>query len=286
MLASMSNDPTRTACSATTPPRLMSAVSEVPPPTSMTMLASGSLIESPAPMAAAIGCSMSWASAAPARRAASVTARRSTSVMADGTQMTTRGPVEAADAGPLQQQADHALGDVEVGDGALAQRAHGDDVAGGAADHLPRLVAHGQHVAALLVERDHRRLVEDDALALGVDERVGRAEVDGEVAGHSTSPRCRDSAWTCRSSSGDSACISRLNASIPDSSDVGCRARNAMMAMPTRLTSTATPRKTSALIGPLPGRSRPGWAPHRPPSPRRRPRSLASRWARSPSRCR
>ena len=42
-------------------------------------------------MAAAIGCSMSWASAAPARRAASVTARRSTSVMADGTQMTTRG---------------------------------------------------------------------------------------------------------------------------------------------------------------------------------------------------
>jgi hypothetical protein len=34
---------------------------------------------------------MSWASAAPARRAASVTARRSTSVMADGTQMTTRG---------------------------------------------------------------------------------------------------------------------------------------------------------------------------------------------------
>ena len=42
-------------------------------------------------MAAAIGCSMRCASAAPARRAASVTARRSTAVMADGTQMTTRG---------------------------------------------------------------------------------------------------------------------------------------------------------------------------------------------------
>ena len=42
-------------------------------------------------MAAAIGCSMSWASAAPARRAASVTARLSTSVMADGTQISTRG---------------------------------------------------------------------------------------------------------------------------------------------------------------------------------------------------
>ena len=38
-----------------------------------------------------MGCSMSCASAAPARRAASVTARRSTAVIADGTQMTTRG---------------------------------------------------------------------------------------------------------------------------------------------------------------------------------------------------
>ena len=91
MAASMSNEPTRTAWRATTPPSEMSAVSDVPPPTSTTMLATGSLMVSPAPMAAAMGCSMSWASAAPARRAASVTARRSTSVMADGTQMTTRG---------------------------------------------------------------------------------------------------------------------------------------------------------------------------------------------------
>ena len=42
-------------------------------------------------MAAAMGCSMSWVSVAPACRAASFTARRSTSVMADGTQISTRG---------------------------------------------------------------------------------------------------------------------------------------------------------------------------------------------------
>ncbi len=42
-------------------------------------------------MAAAIGCSISCASTAPALRAASVTARFSTAVMAEGTQMTTRG---------------------------------------------------------------------------------------------------------------------------------------------------------------------------------------------------
>jgi hypothetical protein len=63
----------------------------VPPPTSITMFATGSLIGRPAPIAAAIGCSSSCASAAPARRAASFTARRSTSVIADGTQITTRG---------------------------------------------------------------------------------------------------------------------------------------------------------------------------------------------------
>jgi len=91
MWASMSNDPTRTASSATTPPSEMRAVSDVPPPMSTTMLPMGSLMGSPAPMAAAMGCSMRWASDAPARLAASITARRSTAVMADGTQITTRG---------------------------------------------------------------------------------------------------------------------------------------------------------------------------------------------------
>ena len=72
-------------------------------------------------------------------------------------------PGEPADADALQQQADHALGDLEVGDGAAAQRPHGDDVAGRAADHLPRLAAGGQHLAGLPVEGDDRRLVEHDA---------------------------------------------------------------------------------------------------------------------------
>ena len=55
MAASRSKLPTRTASSATRPPREISAVSEVPPPMSTTMLAIGSLIGSPAPMAAAMG---------------------------------------------------------------------------------------------------------------------------------------------------------------------------------------------------------------------------------------
>ena len=96
-------------------------------------------------------------------------------------------PGEAADADALQQQADHPLGDLEVGDRAAAQRTHGDDVAGRAADHLPRLATGGQHLAGLAVEGDDRRLVEHDAAALHVDERVRRPEVDGEVTCHWTS---------------------------------------------------------------------------------------------------
>ena len=89
--ASKSNPPQRKASSATTPPSEITAISAVPPPTSTTMLPTGSEMARPAPMAAAIGCSIKKLADAPARRAASFTARRSTAVMAEGTQMSTLG---------------------------------------------------------------------------------------------------------------------------------------------------------------------------------------------------
>ena len=151
---------------------------------STTMLPIGSLMGSPAPMAAAIGCSIRWASdgAGPLGRLVD----RPPLDRGDGRRHADDdpGPVEPADTHPLQQQPDHALGDLEVGDGALAQRAHGDDVARRAPDHLPGLVAHGQHVLGAAVERDDRRLVQHDALAARVHQGVGGAEVDGEVAGY------------------------------------------------------------------------------------------------------
>ena len=55
------------------------------------MLPTGSWIGSPAPIAAAMGCSIRKLADAPARRAASLTARRSTAVMAEGTQISTLG---------------------------------------------------------------------------------------------------------------------------------------------------------------------------------------------------
>ena len=92
--------------------------------------------------------------------------------------------VEPRHAAALQQQADHPLGDVEVGDGPLAQGSHGHDVPRRAPDHLPGVLAHGQDLVGPRVEGDHRRLVQHDALAPRVDEGVGRTEVDGEVPSH------------------------------------------------------------------------------------------------------
>ena len=91
MEASKSKPPQRRARTATTPPSEITAISEVPPPMSTTMLPTGSWMARPAPMAAAMGCSIRKQADAPARRVASLTARRSTAVMADGTQMSTLG---------------------------------------------------------------------------------------------------------------------------------------------------------------------------------------------------
>ena len=89
---------------------------------------------------------------------------------------------EAALVHPVDEVAEHLLADLEVGDDAVLQGPDGLDVAGRAADHALGLDADGQGPAVLHVDGDDRRLVEDDAAAAHVDERVGGAEVDGHVA--------------------------------------------------------------------------------------------------------
>ena len=82
----------------------------------------------------------------------------------------------------LDEVAEHLLGDVEVGDDAVLERADRRDRAGRAAEHALRLDADGVHLAGALVDRDDRRLGEDDPAAADVDERVRGAEVHGHVA--------------------------------------------------------------------------------------------------------
>ena len=83
---------------------------------------------------------------------------------------------------PLDEVAEHLLADLEVGDDAVLQGPDGLDVVGRAAHHPLGLEADGDGLAVVDVDRHDRRLVEDDALATDVDQRVGGAEVDREVA--------------------------------------------------------------------------------------------------------
>ena len=93
MIASSNpSPPIRTDWQLTIPPNEITATSVVPPPMSTTMLPVGSCTGSPTPIAAAMGSSMMYAGfRAPADSAASCTARCSTPVTPDGTQITIRG---------------------------------------------------------------------------------------------------------------------------------------------------------------------------------------------------
>ena len=171
------------AAATTIPPRLMTATSVVPPPMSTMSEPDGSLTGRPAPMAAAIGSSMSRDQRAPALMVASRTARFSTSVTPDGMPTRTRGRAHLGEAivDLGDEVPNHLLGHVEVADHPVAQRADGDDVGRRAADHPLRLGADGQDALRPRVHGDHRWLADDDAAVADGDERVRGAEVDPDV---------------------------------------------------------------------------------------------------------
>ena len=65
-------------------------------------------------------------------------------------------------------------------------------VPGRAPEHPLRLDADRVHLARALVDRDDRRLAEDDAAAADVDECVGGSEVHGHVAAAEAAHRAKD----------------------------------------------------------------------------------------------
>ena len=133
-------------------------------------------------MAAAMGSSINSTERAPAERAASSTARCSTPVTPEGTQITMPrvGPPGRADL--ADEVAQHLLGDLEVGDHAVLERPDRGDRAGRAAQHALGLGTDGVHLAGAMVDGHHRRLGEHDAVAAHIDQGVGGAQVDRHVA--------------------------------------------------------------------------------------------------------
>jgi hypothetical protein len=81
--------------------------------------------------------------------------------------------------GTLDEVAQHRLGDLEVRDHAVLDRADGADLARRAAQHLLGVVTDGEHAVAATVlvanDRHDARLGAHQALAVHVDQRRGRA---------------------------------------------------------------------------------------------------------------
>src|SRR5690606_11446386 len=77
--------------------------------------------------------------------------------------------------------AEHPLGDLEVGDDAVLQRTHGDDVSRRATDHLLRFGTDREDATGIGVDRYDGRLVEYDPATPDVHQRVGGPEVDSHV---------------------------------------------------------------------------------------------------------
>src|SRR5262249_39777328 len=79
--------------------------------------------------------------------------------------------------------AQQVLGDLEVRDDAVLERAHRVDLVGRAAQHLLRLGADGEHAAVPFVDGDHGGLVQDDAAAFHENQGVGGSKIDRNVGG-------------------------------------------------------------------------------------------------------
>ncbi len=167
------------------PPRESTATSVVPPPISTTMEPVGSVTGRPAPIAAAIGSSISQTLLAPADSADSWMARRSTAVEPDGHADDDLRPGErpAVVMHLADEMLDHLFRDLEIGDHAVAQGADCLDISRGAAQHQLGFVADSQNVffAAIVGDGDDGGFVEDDSTAFDVHKRVRRPQVDRHI---------------------------------------------------------------------------------------------------------
>ena len=168
------------------PPRDRIATSVVPPPISTTMEPVGSVTGRPAPIAAAIGSSIRNTRRAPALSALSWIARRSTAVEPEGTQMIIRGLAKPRRGCTRRMKC-------LIISSATSKSAITPSRNGRIASMLPGVrpticlasspTARTWRRPRLVAMRHHRRLVQDDARALDVDQRVGGAEIDRHVRG-------------------------------------------------------------------------------------------------------
>ena len=82
----------------------------------------------------------------------------------------------------LNEVIQHGFGHFEIGDYSVLHGPDGDDVAGRAAQHFLRLLPDGFYLTGILVDSNNGRFVDYNAFASREDQRVGGAEIDGQIA--------------------------------------------------------------------------------------------------------
>jgi hypothetical protein len=83
--------------------------------------------------------------------------------------------------GPPNEVAQHLLGHLEIGDHAVAKWPGCLDVGRCAADHLPGLCTDRLDLAAPRIDRNHRRLEQDDPFPTPEDDRIGGTQIDRQL---------------------------------------------------------------------------------------------------------
>ena len=89
----------------------------------------------------------------------------------------------------LDEVVQHLLSDFEVGDDAILHGLDGHDVARCAAKHFLGLFTNSLDFVGVLIQGHNRRFVYHNAFAARVHQRIGGAQVDGEVAGEDAEQR-------------------------------------------------------------------------------------------------
>jgi len=83
----------------------------------------------------------------------------------------------------------HLLADAEVSDHAVFHRADGGNIAGSTTEHALGFGTDGHDalLVAVVADRDHGRLVQDDAAFAHINKGIGSAQVDRQITGkHAT----------------------------------------------------------------------------------------------------
>ena len=84
--------------------------------------------------------------------------------------------------GLLDEIFEHHLGDIEVGNHTIFHRLDRHDVSGCPAQHFFGLVPNRKHLLVISIERHNRRLIDYDPAPFCENERVGRTEINCQIA--------------------------------------------------------------------------------------------------------